>query len=186
MVQKAHPDADDTDGDWTDKSGGGTLYTSIDETGSSDDDTTYIKAEDDSGSSKVCIIRLGDISAPQAGNAYLKARAKRIDGGGGGSTPPTLILELVEGSGNTSRVASSAQSLTTSWADVSHTFSGLDVSVSDWTDLKVKLTLYAGDAGMMGGGDWVYVSQFYLETNDASSSSSAKIPITLFINGMST
>lgn len=167
MAQYARPDADDTDGNWTDKSGGGTLYTSIDETGSADDDTTYIKVADSDGSNSSCIVRLSDISAPSAGNAYLKVRAKRI-AGSGGSTPPTLTLELVEGSGNTSRV-SNTKSLSTSWGDLSHTFSGLDVSVSDWADLKFKLTMVAGDGAGMGGGDWVYVSQVWLETNDASS-----------------
>ena len=62
MAQYARPDADDTDGNWTDKSGGSTLYTSIDET-SSDDATTYIKVTDN-GSNEACIVRLSDVSAP--------------------------------------------------------------------------------------------------------------------------
>ena len=68
MAQYARPDADDTDGNWTDKSGGSTLYTSIDES-STDDSTTYIKVTDN-GSNEICIVRLSDVDTTDAGNAY--------------------------------------------------------------------------------------------------------------------
>ena len=186
MAQYARPDADDTDGNWTDKSGGGTLYTSIDET-SADDDTTYIKVTDN-GSNEACIVQLSNISAPTSGNAYLKARAKTSDNGYTGN-PPQLKVELLEGSGNTSRVSNTFSSVSTSgWGDLSHTFSGLDVSISDWTALKLRLTMIAGDGAVYGATDEMHVTIAYLETNDASGGggSSAKIPVTLFINGMST
>lgn len=184
MAQYARPDADDTDGNWTDKSGGGTLYTSIDET-SADDDTTYIKVTDN-GSNEACIVQLSNISAPTSGNAYLKARAKTSDNAFTGN-PPQLKIELLEGS--TSRVSNTFSSVSTSgWGDLSHTFSGLGVSISDWTALKLRLTMIAGDGGGMGASDEMHVTIAYLETNDASGGggSSAKIPVTLFINGMST
>ncbi len=184
MAQYARPDADDTDGNWTDKSGGGTLYTSIDET-SADDDTTYIKVTDN-GSNEACIVQLSNISAPTSGNAYLKARAKTSDNAYTGN-PPQLKVELLEGS--TSRVSNTFSSVSTSgWGDLSHTFSGLGVSISDWTALKLRLTMIAGDGGGMGASDEMHVTIAYLETNDASGGggSSAKIPVTLFINGMST
>lgn len=184
MAQYARPDADDTDGNWTDKSGGGTLYTSIDET-SADDDTTYIKVTDN-GSDEACIVQLSNISAPTSGNAYLKARAKTSDNAWTGN-PPQLKVELLEGS--TSRVSNTFSSVSTSgWGDLSHTFSGLGVSISDWTALKLRLTMIAGDGGGMGASDEMHVTIAYLETNDASGGggSSAKIPVTLFINGMST
>jgi len=184
MAQYARPDADDTDGNWTDKSGGGTLYTSIDET-SADDDTTYIKVTDN-GSNEACIVQLSNISAPTSGNAYLKARAKTSDNAYTGN-PPQLKVELLEGS--TSRVSNTFSSVSTSgWGDLSHTFSGLGVSISDWTALKLRLTMIAGDGSGMGASDEMHVTIAYLETNDASGGggSSAKIPVTLFINGMST
>ena len=77
MVQYARPDADDTDGNWTDKSGGAVLYTSIDEA-SADDATTYIKVADN-GSDEACIVRLGDVSAPGSSGTYIKYKAMTQD-----------------------------------------------------------------------------------------------------------
>jgi hypothetical protein len=179
MAQYGMPDADDTVNNWTDKSGGGTLYTSIDEVDgssvpSADDDTTYIKVTD-GGSNEACIVELSNLSAPTSGNAYLKARAKTSDNAYTGN-PPQLKIELLEGS--TSRVSNTFSSVSTSgWGDLSHTFSGLDVSISDWTALKLRITMLAGDGAGMGASDEMHVTIAYVETNDASGGGGGSTPI---------
>tara|TARA_Y100000401_G_scaffold30623_1_gene22373 strand:+ start:12473 stop:13027 length:555 start_codon:yes stop_codon:yes gene_type:complete len=175
MAQYARPDADDTDGNWTDKSGGSTLYTSIDET-SADDSTTYIKVTDN-GSNEICIVRLSDVDTPDAGNAYIRVKAKTSDNAWTGN-PPDLKVELLEGS--TSRVSNTFTSVSTSgWGDLSYTFNGLGVSISDWSNLKLRLTMMAGDGGGMMAGDEMHVTIAYLETQDAAS---ASVPISAIVH----
>ena len=163
MAQYARPDADDTDGNWTDKDGGTTLYTSIDEA-SADDATTYIKSPD-SSSDDACIVRLSDVSTPSAGNAYIKYTALTEDSGGG--TAPALRLELLQGS-TVKATTNNAGVDTGSWTAYSYTIS--DVSgISDWADLKMRITMVTN----MGSEDVMKVTQVYLETQDAGSASTA-------------
>ena len=170
MAQYARPDADDTDGNWTDKSGGGTLYTSIDET-SSDDATTYIKVTDN-GSNEACIVRLSDVSAPGSSGTYIKYTALTSDNAYTGD-PPDLKIELLQGSSVKATTTNSSVS-TGSWTAYSFTIS--DVSgISDWTDLKFRITSIAGSGGGMGAGDEMKVSQVYLETQDAGGGGSTPI-----------
>jgi hypothetical protein len=161
MAQYARPDADDTDGSWTDKSGGTTLYTSIDEA-SADDATTFIKSTDDTGSNDVCIVRLSDVSAPATSGTYIKYKALTEDATGSG--PPGLKLELLQGS--TVKATTTNYSVdTSSFTAYSYTIS--DVSgISDWTDLKMRITMITGT----GFGDVMKVTQAFLETQDAGSS----------------
>tara|TARA_R100000995_G_scaffold70056_1_gene38653 strand:- start:27 stop:575 length:549 start_codon:yes stop_codon:yes gene_type:complete len=169
MAQYARPDADDTDGNWTDKSGGGTLYTSIDET-SSDGATTYIKVTDN-GSNEACIVRLSDVSAPGSSGTYIKYTALRDDNTGAGG--PDLKIELLQGSSVKATTTNTGVS-TSSWTAYSFTIS--DVSgISDWTDLKFRITSIAGSGAGMGAGDEMKVSQVYLETQDAGGGGSTPI-----------
>ena len=166
MAQYARPDADDTDGSWTDKSGGTTLYTSIDEA-SADDATTFIKSTDDTGSNDVCIVRLSDVSAPATSGTYIKYKALTQDDTGSG--PPGLKLELLEPDGEGDwdvRATTSNYSVdTSSFTAYSYTIS--DVSgISDWTDLYMRITMLTSS----GFGDLMKVTQVYLETQDAGSS----------------
>jgi len=163
MVQYARPDADDTsDDNWTDKSGGSTLYTSIDEAtdqDDADDDTTYIKSIDDQGANQVCIVRLSDVSAPGSSGTYIKYVARTEDNSGGGQPP--LKLELLQGSTVKATTTNSSVS-TSAWTDYSYTIS--DVSgISDWTDLKIRITMMT-NAGMS---DPMQITQLYLLTQDA-------------------
>ena len=166
MVQKARPDADDTDGSWTDKDGGTTLYTSIDEP-SADGDTTFIKCVD-SGGDDACIIQLATISAPGSGNVNIKYTAMSVDDSGS-ENPPGIKFELLEGS----TVRGSAQTNNsvhrTSWTAYSYPTSGsLDVSsVSNWGNLKLRITMLSTE----GFNDILQVTQAYLETPDASGGS---------------
>ena len=165
MVQYARPDADDTDGNWTDKDGGTTLYTSIDEA-SADDSTTYIMVTD-TGSNEVCIVRLGDVSAPGSSGTYIKYKAMTEDSIFTGN-PPDLKLELLQGS-TVKATTTNASVSTSSFTDYSYTIS--DVSgISDWTDLKMRLTMITGDGAGMSADDRMLVTQVYLETQDAGGS----------------
>ena len=160
--QIARPDADDTDGNWTDKDGGTTLYTSIDDTSTGDDDTTFIKVADQS-SNEVCIVRLEDVDTPGSGDAFIKYKALTEDNMGGGS--PGLKLELLQGS--TVKATTTNNSVdTSSFTAYSYTIS--DVSgISDWTDLKLRITMVTN----AGADDLMKVTQVYLETQDAGGAS---------------
>jgi len=166
MVQTARPDADDTDGSWTDKDGGSTLYTSIDDT-SSDDATTFIQCED-TGGDDACIVQLATISAPGSGNVTIKYTAMSVDTSGSGDTPG-IKFELLEGS----TVRGSAQTNNSvhgsSWTAYSYPTSGsLDVSsVSNWGNLKLRITMLSTE----GFNDILQVTQAYLETPDAAGGS---------------
>ena len=164
--QIALPNADDTDGSWTDKDGGTTLYTSIDEP-SADGDTTFIKCED-TGGDDACIIQLATISAPVSGNVNIKYTAMSVDDSGSGDTPG-IKFELLEGS----TVRGSAQTNNSvhgsSWTAYSYPTSGsLDVSsVSNWGNLKLRITMLS----TAGFSDILKVTQAYLETPEAAGGS---------------
>ena len=163
MAQYARPDADDTDGNWTDKDGGTTLYTSIDEA-SADDATTYIKVAD-ANSNEVCIVRLSDVSAPGTSGTYIKYKALTEDNGMG---QPGLKLELLQGSTVKATTTNSSVD-TSSFTSYSYTIS--DVSgISDWTDLKMRITMVTN----AGGSELMKVTQAYLETQEAGG---ASVPI---------
>ena len=56
--------------------------------------------------------------------------------------------------------------------DRTATFDGLGVSISDWSNLKLRLTMIAGDGAGMGASDEMEVTTAYLETQDAPSGGS--------------
>jgi len=164
MVQYARPDADDTDGNWTDQDDGSSLYAAIDEA-SADDATTYIKVADAS-SNEVCIVRLSDVSAPGTSGTYIKYKALTEDNTGMGQ--PGLKLELLQGSTVKATTTNSSVN-TSSFTAYSYTIS--DVSgISDWTDLKMRITMITNT----GFGDVMKVTQAFLETQDAGG---ASVPI---------
>ena len=179
MVQIARPDADEgTDGGWVNESEGSSLYASIDDDGSADGETTFIYVTD-TGSPDTCIVELAPISAPVSGNVYIKYTALSEDNSG---DPPGIEIRLLEG-GATRGAAHTNNSVASSWG-TEVTSSAIDVSsVSDWGNLELKITMLTADGGGM---DYLKVTQAYLETPEAAGGSSAKIPVTLFINGMST
>jgi hypothetical protein len=165
MVQYARPDADDTDGNWTDKSGGAVLYTSIDEA-SADDATTYIKVADN-GSDEACIVRLGDVSAPGSSGTYIKYKAMTQDNSGMGA--PSLKMELLQG---TTVKATTTNTGVSTGAFTAYSYTISDVSgISDWTDLKMRITMVTQWIGMS---DEMHVTQAYIETQDAGG---ASVPI---------
>tara|TARA_R110000824_G_scaffold32222_5_gene104218 strand:+ start:1016 stop:1561 length:546 start_codon:yes stop_codon:yes gene_type:complete len=175
MVQNVVPNSDDTDGNWTDKDGGSTLYTSIDEV-SADDATTYIKVTDTS-SAEVCIVLLASPTLPlSSGSAFIKWKALTEDGTGMGA--PTLKIELLQDS--TQKATTPDTTISTSaWTSYSYEIS--DVSgISDWDALKLRITMIAGNGAGMGGSDVMKVTHAYLETQDAGSSSIAPLAMNTY------
>ena len=163
MAQYARPDADDTDGNWTDQDSGTSLYAAIDET-SADNATTFIQSTD-GGSNDICIVRLSNISAPGSGNVNIKYTALSEDNSGMGA--PGVKFELLEGSTVRGAAQTNSSVHGSSWTAYSYPTSGsLDVSsVSDWNDLKLRITMLTNSGS---GFDTLKVTQAYLETPDAS------------------
>jgi len=163
MAQYARPDADDTDGSWTNENNNQTnLYASVDEA-SADDSTTSIKSVDEGMGDDACILRLSDVDEPDSGNAYIKYKAVSTDESWSGASVG-LKLELLEGSTvRATTTNSSVERDGSTYTAYSYTIS--DVSgISDWTNLKIRLTMISG----MGMGDTISVTQVYLETQDAA------------------
>ena len=174
MVQTGRPSADNDDGDWTDQDGGSSLYAAIDDTGSGDDATTFIKATDD-GSSHACIVEIANLSAPGSGDSTITYKALAADGAGGGDYP-NLKIELLEGGSVLDPAVAITNSSVATDAFTSVTTSALNVSgVSDWNDLQFKLTLLPGSGAMMGQSDLLKVTQIYLTIQDAGGGGSVPI-----------
>ena len=175
MAQYASPDADDgTDGNWTDKDGGTSLYASIDDDpeSSADDDTTFIQSTD-SGTDDACIVQLEDISTPGSGNVYIKFRALATNDSGMGA--PGIKLELLEGASVEGTITKDPDSVATSWT--AYSSAALDVSgVSSFSGLKLRITMLANSGSGM---DVLKLTQAYLETPDAGGGGSAIIPIAM-------
>ena len=175
MVQNVVPNSDDTDGNWTDKDGGSTLYTSIDEV-SADDATTYIKARDTS-SNEVCIVLLASPTLPlESGSAFIRWRALTEDGSGMGG--PTLKIELLQ-DGTQKATTPDTTIHYSAWTSYSYEIS--DVSgITDWDLLELRITMIAGNGAGMGATDDMKVTHAYLETQDAASSSIAPIAMNAY------
>ena len=173
MAQYASPDADDgTDGNWTDKDGGTSLYAAIDDDpeSSADDDTTFIQSTD-SGTDDACIVQLEDISTPGSGNVYIKYTAQADDNSGMGA--PGIKLELLEGTTVEGTITNN--SVASSWT--AYSSAALDVSgVSSFSGLKLRITMLANSGSGM---DVLKLTQAYLETPDAGGGGSAIAPIAM-------
>jgi len=164
MAQYARPDADDTDGNWTDQDSGTSLYAAIDET-SADNATTFIQSTD-GGSNDICIVRLSNISAPGSGNVNIKYTALSEDNSGMGA--PGVKFQLFEGT-DARGAAHTNNSLGSSYPGSPASSSAIDVSsVSNWGNLKLRITMLANSGS---GFDILKVTQAYLETPDASGGS---------------
>lgn len=165
MVQYARPDADDTDGSWTDSGSGTVLYTEIDEV-TADDATTFIQSADNS-SDDACIVRLSDVSAPGTAGTYIKYKALAQDSMGGSA--PSLKIELLQG---TTVIATTTNSSVDTVAFTAYSYTISDVSgISDWTALNMRITMVTN----MGSGDLMKVTQAYIETQDAAGGGSTPI-----------
>lgn len=177
MTQKWKPDGDvGSAGGWS-ASTGSDLYAMIDD--ETPTNSTYIEASDDSMdySNRVCTVSLENKVTPDDGDIKLYYTAKSSNDNWMGTL--SIKLELL---GDGSSKANLTQSLTTGF--VNYTSSDLidHDAISDWTTAQVRITMLAGG----GMGETIQLSNLYLQTASGSSGGSSKIPVTLFINGMST
>lgn len=131
MAQYARPDSDITTGDWTSVP----LYAKVDEVAASDAD--FISATGDD----YCEMGLSDIEAPGAGDVILRVRVRRP----ASSDDATLIVKLMEGSTViTERLVDVTSS---SFVTASLTLtSGEKAAITDWSDLRVRLSRTLLDA----------------------------------------
>lgn len=154
MTQYARPASDITIGNWTDEGtsfNDGNLYTSVQEV-TSDNDVSYINADD---TATTCEVKLSSVSTPGAGSVILHVYF-RTSGSGG---PEKLDIDLVEGTTVLESWANQTNR-SASYADLNATISS---SPSDWTDLRVRL-----GADSVGSGEYIRVTQIYLETPDGA------------------
>jgi hypothetical protein len=184
MAQYAYPDADTSDGNWVTQAGNNTnLYASIDDAYDVAEgvaDNTYITVTDDSmGSPEATTVSLSAVTDPSSASAHSVVVLWDDDGGMGGVN---LNVNLKDSDGgsvkNQTFSVSSAPDLETSTMTLNTSEAN---GISGYDNLILVLT--ATDSGGMGTTTSVYRAYF---TCPDAASSSAKIPITLFINGMST
>ena len=176
MVQKWTPTGDvGSAGGWSPQTGSD-LYAMIDDDTASN--STYIQATDDSYANKSCTVSLENLDAPDDGDIKLYYTAKSTDPMSMGTL--SLKLELL---GDGSSVANLTQSLTTSFVDRDSNDLIDHEDITDWDTAQIKITLLTGSMGAA-----IQLTNVYLLTADGSGGGggSAKIPVTLFINGMST
>ncbi len=176
MVQKWTPTGDvGSAGGWSPQTGSD-LYAMIDDDTASN--STYIQATDDGSGAKECTVSLEDLDAPDDGDIKLYFTAKSTQNAFG---TLSLRLDLI---GDGSSVANLTQSLTTSFVDYDSNDLIDHEDITDWDTAQIKITMNSG----MGAEDVLQLTNVYLLTADGSGGGggSAKIPVTLFINGMST
>lgn len=130
VVYTIVPNADDTDGTWTNELGGTTLYTSINETAS--DDADYIQSVE-GPSLEVCSVALGDPGVTPAEPMSVHYRfAKDIASG-----TMDLRVRLMQGA---SPIATWTETnISTNLLYVEHTLTAAEfASISDFTALTLE------------------------------------------------
>jgi len=177
--QYAYPDADVSVGAWTTDDGSSDRFAAINEAPT--DDSDYISVTDDTSDTSFPItFSLSSVTDPSSGadhSVVVRAYMEMADGS------QNLNVHLKDGSTSIKNEDFTIQdSLTNHTMDLS-TAQANNISGSGYGNLTLILTSY--DASMSGGE--TIVTQAYFACPGASGGgSSAKIPITLFINGMST
>lgn len=176
MTQTARPNADDSTGGWA--STESDLHSAIDEGSVSDSD--YISATDGemSGSALVCQIGLESVSDPSDHTNTKFVYRWKGEGYGDGSIAFTAALKS-----GSSTIVTSNPSYAGSFTTVTVNLSTSEASsISNYNDLSL---VFSATDTATSGSTIAKVSWAYFECPSASGGS-AKIPVTLFINGMST
>lgn len=128
ILQYLRPDADDTDGSWTDQSGGTTLYAAIDETDA--DDADYIRSVA-SPSADACKIRLSNPASAPAEPLRVRYRFRK-----GGDETIDLVVRLYEGAGIIATWTHT--DISNSFVTETQTLSGAEfASITDFDDLYI-------------------------------------------------
>jgi hypothetical protein len=160
MTQYARPISDIATGNWTDEGtvdNDGSLYTSIDEV-TSDDDDSYINGDNTATVFCVKLDAVNEPSDPTQCNLHLLMRSS---GNGGPEKLDVILYEDYEGTPIARATWNNQSNRSGTYSDV--TAGTLDLSaVIDWSNLYVE-----GTADSIGSGEWLRVTQIYLETPDA-------------------
>ena len=170
MAQYARPDGDDNnDGEWETEAGNDfDLYAEINEAVA--DDSDFVTKVGDGANNYTVTFTLGNVTDPSSSSDHkVVVRALGDDGGMGMGGGPDLRIDLLEGSTSRANWTIEAGSGTDDLTTSAKTFDGNTLSTSeansitDYTDLKLKLTLVTNGTG----GETLKVFQAYFECPDA-------------------
>jgi len=181
MTQYARPDSDVSDGDWLNSAGNNTnLYSYVDEDpncGSSPcyNDSDYIYADDDFGSTEEVTLGLGDVTQPSS-DALHKFTVRMKDNNGMESVEVTVYL-LSDGS--EAAYAGGDWSLSDSFQTFTHTLTEDEVEqIADYSTLSLKIVT----TDSFGSEARTSVSWAYFECPDAASSAVSNPAFLLFVD----
>ena len=162
MTQYARPTSDTAAGSWTDEGAvdnDGNLYTSLDEV-TIDDDDSYIQGSNGAGT---CVVQLGSIDTPSDPTTCTVYIWFRSIGSGAGEKTDFALIEDYGGGGQATRGTWANKSNRS--ASYANGAGAIDLSaVTDWSNLYIEI---AEDT--IGSGEYVRVTQVYLEAPDGSS-----------------
>lgn len=130
--QFARPDADVTDGSWTNQAGSNVnLYQSVDEV--SPDDADYIQSSE-APSSDTCEISLETLTDPVTSSGHIVRYRYRKSGG----ATINLTVSLRQGA-STEIAAWTHNGIGTDWLNAEQTLSGGQAdAISDYSDLRMR------------------------------------------------
>ena len=168
----ARPDSDVSDGNWYNSAGNQTnLYSYVDE--SSVDDSDYIYADDDFGSTEEVTLGLGDVTDPDTTDDH-KFTVRIKESVGMGAVESTAYL-LCEGS----EVATMNFMPSASFQNETHTLDAEEAgNITDYSALSIKIET----ADTFGTEARTLVSWVYFECPEAASSGVSNPAFLLFVD----
>ena len=180
MTQYARPDSDVSDGDWLNSAGNNTnLYSYVDEDpncGSSPcyNDSDYIYADDDFGSTETVILGLGDVTQPSSDALHkFTVRVKESTGMGGVEVDVYLLCDGSE--------VAMLMGITPSDSFANDTYTLDDTEVENITDYSA-LSIKIEATDNFGSEARTSVSWVYFECPDAASSDVSNPAFLLFVD----
>ena len=172
MTQYARPDSDVSDGNWLNSAGNNTnLYSYVDE--SSVNDSDYIYAVDQWGSTEICILGLGDVTDPSSAADH-KITVRALETVGFGGVDLNVILQQ-----GTTTIRSHTFNPSTGFANYTTTLTSSQANaITDYSDLRLKISA----TDQMGSSATTQVSWAYFECPDAASSAVSNPAFLLFVD----
>jgi len=169
MAQTARPDADVSQGDWTDdEDNSDPLYQQINETSSIDDNYIKVNDEEGMGEELSCEVGLGDVTDPDGASGTYKFVVRSLnDSGMGGET---IDAQLKQGSNVR---ATLNMNVNGSFTNYTHSLSSSEISACG-TFANLSIKLIAQD--LAGAGGEFQVSSVYFECPDAPAASATTSP----------
>ena len=166
MTQYARPDSDVSDGNWLNSADNNTnLYSYVDE--SSVNDSDYIYADDQWGSTEICILGLGDVTDPSSAADH-KITVRALENMGFGGVDLNVILQQ-----GTTTIRSHTFNPSSGFANYTTTLTSSQANaITDYSDLRIKISA----TDQMGSEATTQVSWAYFECPDASAPSATATP----------